>query len=93
MGLSLDHLQSEALALPARDRAALAHRLILSLDESDEDDPTEVELAWEEEIRRRLDAHRRGDAESIASSDVFANARELLRVNRGVTPDAAEESV
>jgi putative addiction module component (TIGR02574 family) len=77
MGLPLERLEAEALELPARERAALAHRLIASLDEAD-DDPTEVELAWQEEIHRRLDAYRR-DGQTVSSADVFAKARALLK--------------
>jgi putative addiction module component (TIGR02574 family) len=51
--------------------------LILNLDESAEDDPTEVELAWEAEIQRRLDAYRRGELRPIPSERVFAKARAL----------------
>jgi len=79
MGLPLEELETEALELPVRDRAALAHRLIASLDEGPEDDPTEVELAWEEEIRRRLAAYRSGKVQTISSDDVFAKARALLK--------------
>jgi putative addiction module component (TIGR02574 family) len=78
MSLPLERLETEALELSARERAALAHRLIASLDEGPDDDPTEVELAWEVEIRERLGAYRRGEVETISSADVFAKARALL---------------
>ncbi|HYH78754.1 MAG TPA: addiction module protein [Longimicrobium sp.] len=78
MSVPPDRLESEALALPSNERAALAYRLIVSLDEGTEDDPTEVELAWEAEIHQRLEAHRRGDVQTISSADVFAKARSLL---------------
>ena len=79
MSLPLDRLETEALELSSRERAALAHRLIASLDEGPDDDPTEVELAWEEEIHRRLAAYRSGEVQAIPSDDVFAKARALLR--------------
>ena len=79
MSLPLERLESEALELSSRERAALAHRLIVSLDESPDDDPTEVELAWEAEIQQRLEAYRRGEMETIPSSEVFAKARALLK--------------
>lgn len=79
MSLPLERVESEALELSARERAALAHRLIVSLDEGPDDDPTEVELAWEAEIQRRLDSWRRGEVEPIPSSEVFAKARSLLK--------------
>jgi putative addiction module component (TIGR02574 family) len=79
MSRPLERLESEALELPVRERAALAHRLIASLDEGPEDDPTEVELAWEEEIRRRLAAYRSGEVQTIPSDEVFVRAHALLR--------------
>ena len=79
MRIPLDRLEAEALELPTKQRAALAHRLIASLDDGPDDDPTEVELAWEEEIHRRLDAYRRGEVQTVPSSDVFAKARALLK--------------
>jgi putative addiction module component (TIGR02574 family) len=79
MSLPLERVQSEALELSADERAALAHRLIASLDPELGEDPTEVELAWEEEIRRRVDEYRAGRAQLVSSADVFAKARALLR--------------
>jgi putative addiction module component (TIGR02574 family) len=79
MGRPLEHLESEALELAAEERAALAHRLIASLDAEVGEDPTEVELAWEEEIQSRLDEYRRGEVQLVSSADVFAKARALLK--------------
>lgn len=79
MSRPLERLEAEALELPSRERAALAHRLIASLDEGTDDDPTEVELAWEQEIERRLEAYRRGDEATVSSDEVFAKARALLK--------------
>ncbi|HEU4562802.1 MAG TPA: addiction module protein [Longimicrobium sp.] len=79
MSTPLEQVEAQALELPTHDRAALAHRLIASLDEDGDDDPTEVELAWEEEISQRLEAYRRGELETVSSADVFAKARALLK--------------
>ncbi len=79
MSVARERIEAEALELPSSERAALAHRLIASLDEDGDDDPTEVELAWEEEIQRRLDEYRRGDVQPISSAEVFAKARTLLK--------------
>jgi putative addiction module component (TIGR02574 family) len=79
MSLPLDRLEAEALELPARERARLAHRLIASLDEDAEEDPTEVERAWEEEIQRRLEEYQAGAVQTIPASEVFAEARARLR--------------
>jgi putative addiction module component (TIGR02574 family) len=79
MSIPLERLEAEALELPSSDRAALAQRLIASLDEDADADLTEVELAWEEEIRRRVDQYRRGEVQTISSADVFAKARALVK--------------
>ena len=54
MSLHLERLRSEALELPLRDRAALAHDLIASLDDPPASEPEEVARAWEREIRQRM---------------------------------------
>ena len=54
MSTRFDRIRDEATRLPPRERAALAVRLIESLDEEEWDEPAEVERAWDEEIRRRL---------------------------------------
>ena len=72
----LEKVQAEALELPRRERALLARRLIASLD--GQDDSPEVELAWEEEIHRRLEEYRSGRVQSVPASEVFARARARL---------------
>lgn len=79
MGLPLKQLETEALELPAHERARLAHRLILSLDDDIEDDPAAVERAWEEEIRRRLAEVDAGNTELIPAEQVFSELRAHLR--------------
>lgn len=63
-------LESELLDLPASERARLAHRLLVSLDDDAEDDPDEVERAWEIEIRRRWTEVEAGTA-NMVDADVF----------------------
>jgi putative addiction module component (TIGR02574 family) len=79
MGLPLKQLESEALDLPPRERAELAHRLIASLDEDADEDPAEVERAWDEEIRHRLAELEAGTAELIPAEEVFAELRDRTR--------------
>jgi putative addiction module component (TIGR02574 family) len=50
----IEAVLAAALRLPAEARAAVAAELIQSLDEP-EDSAEEVEAAWADEIRRRLD--------------------------------------
>ena len=79
MSAARERIEAEALELPTSERAALAHRLIASLDDGGEDDPTEVEIAWADEIPRRLDEYRRGEVQPVPASEVFAKARALLK--------------
>ena len=79
MSLPLERLEAEAMELSSRERARLAHRLIASLDDDVEEDPAEVDRAWEEEIQRRLDEYRSGKVQPVPASQVFAEARARLR--------------
>ena len=54
-----------------RDRAALAERLLASLDELSEE---EAECLWAEEAQRRLEEYRTGRAKA----EVHAKAEKLL---------------
>ncbi len=79
MGLPLKRLEAEALELPIEERASLAHRLILSLDEDVAEDQVEVERAWEDEIRRRVAEIEAGTAELIPAEQVFSEIRARVR--------------
>ena len=79
MSLPIDRLTAEVLELSSSERAELAHRLIASLEGEPEEDPSEVESAWAEEIERRLAEYRAGAVKPIPSSEVFSEARALLR--------------
>jgi putative addiction module component (TIGR02574 family) len=77
MSTPLERLEAEVLALPPGERARLARRLIESLDIPDDgdEDPTEVEIAWEAEIRRRLSEYDAGAVQAIPAAEVFAELR------------------
>ena len=79
MGLPLKQLEAEVLDLPLEERAHLAHRLILSLDAGMDDDPEEVERAWEDEIRRRVAEVEAGTADLVPAEQVFAELRARKR--------------
>lgn len=68
-----------ALSLDRKQRAQLAHRLIVSLDEGEELPEAEWEAAWVQESERRLQDLREGKAKEIPASEVFARARALRR--------------
>jgi putative addiction module component (TIGR02574 family) len=74
MSLSADQIEIEALNLPRSERARLAEALIASLDED-----SEIERAWNEEIRRRIEEIDSGKAEMIPAEEVFKEIEDLLK--------------
>ena len=70
-----EDLLERALRLSARERADLAHQLIDSLGEADEEDPVEVEKAWAEEIKRRLREVREGRVQTVPWDEAMLRAR------------------
>ncbi len=72
MARKLEELATEALELGRESRAALAKRLLDSLDE-----PTSEEVgeAWIREAERRYKELRAGTARTIASDELFAKFR------------------
>ena len=69
MGRKLDDLAAEALQLSKDARAALAKRLLDSLDEPTAD---EVGQGWVREAERRYAELKAGTARTVASEEVFA---------------------
>jgi len=69
MERKLEEIASEALRMSVESRAALAKRLLDSLDDLA---PEEYERLWVEEAARRYQQLKTGTATSIASEDVFA---------------------
>jgi DNA-binding SARP family transcriptional activator len=69
MDRKLEEIASEALQMNVESRAALAKRLLDSLDELA---PDEFERMWVEEAARRYQQLKAGTATSIASEEVFA---------------------
>ena len=67
-------LSAQAKALPPDERARLAEELLASLDPHE----TEVEAAWDEELRRRIDEVERGTVELIPADQAFAQVRRAL---------------
>lgn len=73
---SVQTLESEALKLTEKDRAELARVLLLSLDDSEDQ---EVEMVWAEEAERRYRELRAGTVSAIPSETVLAEARARLK--------------
>ncbi|MDH5667930.1 MAG: addiction module protein [Nitrospira sp.] len=62
----------EALKLTTHERAELAEQLIASLEEGGD---TDVELAWQEEVQRRLQQIERGEVNTIPWEEVQRRLR------------------
>lgn len=65
-----------ALSLPVDDRAALAEKLLASLDDLDEQ---EAERLWAREAQRRLEEYRSGRAVAVDARDIAKKAARLFR--------------
>ncbi len=65
-----------ALNLEVRDRAALAERLLESLEELTEE---EANYLWAEEAQRRLGEYRAGRAQAMQADEVHAKAERLFQ--------------
>lgn len=72
MTATSERLAQEALVLPEQERAELAHRILLSLEDATEEGTDE---AWEAEIARRVERIRNGTAEGRPAEDVFRDLR------------------
>jgi putative addiction module component (TIGR02574 family) len=76
MPSSLKDLKQMARALSAEERAQLAEALLASL----QTPPlTDIETLWDREIEARVAAYDRGETQTYAAEDVFAEARRLSR--------------
>jgi len=69
-------IEREALHLPVSDRAKLAHKLLLSLEDMSE---PEIEQAWLDEAERRAAEIDQGLVQLIPAEEVSRKARALLR--------------
>jgi putative addiction module component (TIGR02574 family) len=73
--MEASELLKHALTLPDKDRADLAASLIDSLDSTVDED---VEIAWQEEIARRLKDVESGKVKGIPWDEVRRKGRALL---------------
>jgi putative addiction module component (TIGR02574 family) len=76
MANATERLKAELAQLPLRERADVAHFLIRSLDEEEDED---AEAAWEAELARRLEEIENGTAAGIPADKVFADLREKYK--------------
>lgn len=68
-------LSARAQALPPEDRARLAEELLASLDPR----VAEVEVAWDHELRRRIDEIDSCAVSLVPADEAFARVRQALR--------------
>jgi hypothetical protein len=68
---NIEEIAEATMQLGLEDRALLAGKLLLSLDEPSS---SEVERLWLDEAERRLEDFRLGNVRSIPSEEVFRRA-------------------
>ena len=73
--MNTETIEETVLHLPMQQRAELAHKLLLSLEE-DED---EIANAWHAEAIRRAAELDSGQADTVSAEEVRAAAQALLR--------------
>lgn len=73
---NLAEVLGNALSLEVRDRAALAEKLLASLEELTEE---EANRLWAEEAQRRLEEYRAGRTQAVQADEVHAKAERLFR--------------
>lgn len=71
-------VETQALALPERERSALVARLLDSLDSVFDDSPEAVERAWDEEVARRVKEFEAGAGQDISHEQVQAELQAML---------------
>jgi len=74
METQLEMLESEALKLTPSERAALAQRLLASLEED-----SEIEEAWAAEIERRIAEVESGAVQVVPIAEALAQVRVKLK--------------
>jgi putative addiction module component (TIGR02574 family) len=68
---NIEEISKATMQLDLEERAELAGKLLLSLDEPS---PSELERLWLDEAERRLDDFRTGKTQGIPADEVFRRA-------------------
>ena len=71
----VSELTARAKALPPEDRARLAEELLATLGTND----NEVDVAWHDEIRRRIAEVEDGTVRLVPANEAFAQVGQALR--------------
>ena len=74
--MTTDAIEDAALHLPETQRAALAHKLLLSLESQSE---AEIAQLWRNEAIRRAADIDSGAVKSLSADEVRASAKKLLK--------------
>ena len=72
MSILLEEIARKVLNLPPEERAELAHKLIVSIDNAID---KEAEAAWDVEIEKRANEIKSGKAKGRAAEDILAEIR------------------
>ncbi len=75
MPKQIEEVMAETMQLNLEDRAQLAGKLLLSLDEPTE---SEIERLWLDEASRRLAEFRQGKVKGVPADEVFRRAIDEL---------------
>ena len=73
MTTACKNLAETVVLLPAKERAYLAERLLVSLDEA------ELEAEWTQEAARRRDDVRSGKVKPVPAEEVYRRIERLLK--------------
>lgn len=74
--MTVAQVEEALLALDRRDRAAVIHRGLQTLDVQAEETPQEeVEATWGAELRRRIDDIESGRVQMLTHDELFGRAR------------------
>jgi putative addiction module component (TIGR02574 family) len=74
--MNTETIEETVLHLPMQQRAELAHKLLLSLEEESDD---EIAQAWHAEAIRRAAELDSGQVDTVSAEEVRAAAQALLR--------------
>lgn len=72
MSTAIEDILAQALQMPSKDRALIAERLITSLDPETD---WEVEIAWQQEVQRRIEQIDKGEVVCIPWEQVLNRLR------------------
>ncbi len=90
MSSTAKKLLDEILQLPKDERERIAEEVWLSL--HDEDEEGDVEAAWDEEIKKRLDEIDSGKVEMVPFDEVMSQIEKSLREKRKHPPRSVERT-